>query len=67
MALKVAREHAEPATPMIVLETALPAKFNATVREAIGRDAPRPARLAGLEACRAASRPWPTTRRCSSR
>ena len=34
---------------MIVLETALPAKFNATVREAIGRDAPRPARLDGLE------------------
>ena len=49
-ALKVARAHAEPATPMIVLETALPAKFNATVREAIGRDAPRPARLDGLEA-----------------
>ena len=48
-ALKVGREHAEPGTPMIVLETALPAKFNATVREAIGIDAPRPARFAGLE------------------
>jgi threonine synthase len=49
-ALKVAREHAEPATPMIVLETALAAKFNDTVRAATGRDAPRPAHLAGLEA-----------------
>ena len=48
-ALKVGREHAEPGTPMIVLETALAAKFNATVREAIGIDAPRPARFAGLE------------------
>jgi threonine synthase len=49
-ALKVGREHAEPGTPMIVLETALPTKFNATVREAIGIDAPRPARFAGIEA-----------------
>jgi threonine synthase len=49
-ALKVARERREPATPMIVLETALAAKFNATIRAAIGSDAPRPARLAGLEA-----------------
>jgi threonine synthase len=48
-ALKVARERRDPATPMIVLETALAAKFNATIRAAIGRDAPRPARLAGLE------------------
>jgi len=48
-ALKVGREHARAGTPMIVLETALAAKFNATVREAIGRDASRPARLDGLE------------------
>ena len=48
-ALHVGRAHADPAVPMIVLETALAAKFNATVRAAIGRDAPRPARLAGLE------------------
>ncbi len=48
-ALKVGREHAEAGTPMIVLETALPAKFNATVHEAIGVDAPRPARFAGIE------------------
>jgi threonine synthase len=48
-ALKVARAHRDPATPMVVLETALAAKFNATIRAAIDRDAPRPARLAGLE------------------
>ncbi len=49
-ALKVARERRDPATPMVVLETALAAKFNATIRAAIGSDAPRPSRLAGLEA-----------------
>ncbi len=49
-ALKVAREHAEPGTPMVVLETALAAKFGVTVREAIGLDAPRPARFDGIEA-----------------
>ncbi len=48
-ALKVGREQVRAGTPMVVLETALAAKFNATVREAIGRDAPRPARLDGLE------------------
>ncbi|MBV9889738.1 MAG: threonine synthase, partial [Rhizobacter sp.] len=49
-ALKVAREWRDERVPMIVLETALAAKFNATIRAAIGRDAPRPERLAGLEA-----------------
>ncbi|MEO5844944.1 MAG: threonine synthase [Caldimonas sp.] len=49
-ALKVARDHAQGVTSVIVLETALPAKFNDTVREAIGSDAPRPAALEGLEA-----------------
>jgi len=49
-ALKVGRDHAEPGPPMIVLETALAAKFNDTIRAAIGSDAPRPAHLAGLEA-----------------
>jgi len=48
--VKVGRDHADPRTPMIVLETALAAKFNATVRAAIGSDAPRPSHLAGLEA-----------------
>jgi threonine synthase len=49
-ALKVAREQRDESTSMIVIETALAAKFNATIRAAIGRDAPRPERLAGLEA-----------------
>jgi len=48
-ALKVARDRRDPATPMIVLETAQAAKFNATIRAAIGRDAPRPEHLVGLE------------------
>jgi threonine synthase len=47
--LKVAREHLEPGVPMIVLETALPAKFAATLREALGREPQRPDGLAGLE------------------
>ncbi|MGE5115154.1 MAG: threonine synthase [Betaproteobacteria bacterium] len=54
--LKVAREHLEPGVPMIVLETALPAKFAATIVEALGREPGRPAALADLE-----SRP----RRCT--
>lgn len=47
--LKVARERREPGVPMIVLETALPAKFAATIVEATGREPPRPAALAGIE------------------
>ncbi|PXW98204.1 L-threonine synthase [Sphaerotilus hippei] len=49
--VKVARELREPGVPMIVLETALPAKFEATIAEALGADvhAPRPAALADLE------------------
>ena len=47
--LKVAREHLDPGVPMIVLETALPAKFAETIREALGRDPERPASLEGLE------------------
>ncbi len=47
--VKVAREHVEPGVPMIVLETAQPAKFAATIVEAIGREPPRPASLAGIE------------------
>lgn len=34
--LKVAQAHAEPGIPMLVLETALPAKFAETIQEAIG-------------------------------
>ena len=47
--VKVAREHLEPGVPMIVLETALPAKFNETLREALGRDAERPAGFENIE------------------
>lgn len=36
--------------PIITLETALPAKFNATIVEALGFDAPRPKRFDGIEA-----------------
>ncbi|MFC3457687.1 threonine synthase [Massilia haematophila] len=48
--IKVAREHIEPGVPMIVLETALAAKFNETILEALGTDAPRPAGFEELEA-----------------
>lgn len=34
---------------VIALETALPVKFAETIRAAVGRDAPRPARFEGLE------------------
>ncbi len=47
--LKVAREHRDPGVAMIVLETALPAKFAATIVEALGREPARPAALAGIE------------------
>jgi len=40
--LKVARDHLAPGVPMIVLETALPAKFAATLAEALGPDGPIP-------------------------
>lgn len=48
-ALKVAREHLLPGVPMIVLETAQPVKFAATIEEALGRAPIRPAALEGLE------------------
>ena len=35
--LKVALEHREPGVPTLCLETALPAKFGETIREALGR------------------------------
>ena len=47
--LKVAREHLRPGVPMIVLETALPIKFAAAIREALGREPDRPTKLLGLE------------------
>jgi threonine synthase len=48
--VKVAREYLTPGVPMLVLETALPAKFNETIREALGRDAERPAGFENIEA-----------------
>ena len=47
--LKVAREHLTPGVPMIVLETALPIKFAATIVEALGHEPDRPAQFAGIE------------------
>jgi threonine synthase len=47
--LKVAREHLRPGVPMIVLETALPIKFAASIVEALGREPDRPAKFAGIE------------------
>jgi threonine synthase len=47
--LKVAREHRDAGVGMVVLETALPAKFASTIVEALGREPQRPAALAGLE------------------
>ena len=47
--LKVAREYMRAGVPMIVLETALPAKFADTIREALGREPERPAGLDGIE------------------
>ncbi len=48
--LKVAREHLVAGTTMLVLETALPIKFAATLCEALGRDPECPPAFAGLEA-----------------
>jgi threonine synthase len=48
--VKVAAERVEPGVPMIVLETALPAKFAETIREALGREPERPSGLEGIEA-----------------
>ena len=47
--IKVAREHIAAGVPMIVLETALAAKFNETILEAVGMDAERPAGFEDIE------------------
>ena len=47
--LKVAREHLAAGVTTVVLETALPAKFADTIREALGRDPETPAALRGIE------------------
>jgi len=48
--VKVAREHLDAGVPMVVLETAQPIKFGETIREALDREAERPAAFDGLEA-----------------
>ncbi len=47
--IKVAREYLEPGVPMVVLETAQPVKFGATIEAALHRAAPRPAAFEGIE------------------
>ena len=47
--LKVGREQRREGEPLLVLETALPAKFAATIREALGREPDRPPGFDGIE------------------
>jgi threonine synthase len=47
--VKVALEVRDRAVPTICIETALPVKFAATIREALGREPARPAAYEGLE------------------
>ena len=47
--IRVAQVQREPRYPMVCLETALPVKFDATIVEALGEHAPRPAGFEGLE------------------
>jgi threonine synthase len=48
--VKVGLEHSRPGETLICLETAAPAKFSATIREALGREPERPAGFENLEA-----------------
>ena len=48
--VKVARQHAKPGVPMLVMETALPIKFAETIEEALGQQPTRPAGFDGIEA-----------------
>jgi threonine synthase len=47
--LKVGRELRLPDVPLVCVETALPAKFSATIKEALGVEPSRPAAYVGLE------------------
>ena len=47
--VKVGLEHREAGIPLVCLETALAAKFEETIREALGRDPERPSNLVGIE------------------
>ena len=47
--VKVAAQYVEPGIPMLVLETALPAKFSEVIQQALGVPAPVPIGLENLE------------------
>jgi threonine synthase len=47
--IKAGLAHREAGVPLVCLETALPVKFDATIREALGRAPPRPGSYADLE------------------
>jgi threonine synthase len=47
--VKVGLEHREAGIPMVCLETALPAKFEETIREALGCEPERPTDMVGIE------------------
>ena len=54
--IKVGLEHREAGVPLICIETALPAKFAATIREALGYEPKRPPGLRGPRSTAAAIR-----------
>ena len=47
--IKVARERVQAGVPMVVLETALPIKFAATIVEALNQEPDRPSKFDGIE------------------
>ena len=47
--VKVGLEHREAGVPLLCLETALPAKFSATIRQALGRNVSMPAGYENIE------------------
>lgn len=47
--VKVGRQHKEPNVPLVCLETALPAKFEESIQEALGRQPERPSGYEDLE------------------
>ena len=47
--MKVGREHRRESQTLLALETALPAKFAETIREALGREPERPPGFEGIE------------------
>jgi threonine synthase len=47
--MKAGLEHRESGIPLVCLETALPAKFEETIREALGRNPDRPAGYENIE------------------